>query len=234
MVRSFASGNVAGVSSLYRGLAPAVMRHWVYTGARVALYEQLRNTSNHQNWGFMGQVVSGGVAGGLGQFLASPTDLLKVRLQTDQQATYRGPWQCVRSIYTQEGGILAFWRGWLPNVQRAVAVNVGQLVAYDRCKQLLLHHSLPDGTACHALASLGAGFFGTLCSAPFDVLKTRLMQTGSGYRGAWHCGAHTLRTEGVCALYKGFFPAWARLGPWQLIFWVSYEKLRQLAGFGGF
>eukprot|EP00667_Euglena_gracilis_P031729 EG_transcript_46697 len=77
-----------GVSSLYRGLAPAVMRHWVYTGARVALYEQLRNTSNHQNWGFMGQVVSGGVAGGLGQFLASPTDLLKVRLQTDQQATY--------------------------------------------------------------------------------------------------------------------------------------------------
>lgn len=48
MVRSFASGNVAGVSSLYRGLAPAVMRHWVYTGARVALYEQLRNTSNHQ------------------------------------------------------------------------------------------------------------------------------------------------------------------------------------------
>lgn len=62
--------------------------------------------------------------------------------------------------------------GWLPNVQRAVAVNVGQLVAYDRCKQLLLHHSLPDGTACHALASLGAGvcrMVGTSCGRGFTL-----------------------------------------------------------------
>lgn len=26
--------------------------------------------------------------------------------------------------------------GWLPNVQRAMAVNVGELAAYDQCKRL--------------------------------------------------------------------------------------------------
>ena len=34
------------------------------------------------------------------------------------------------------------------------------------------------------------------------------------------------RTEGVLALYKGFFPAFARMGPWNIIFFVVYEKLQ--------
>ena len=34
------------------------------------------------------------------------------------------------------------------------------------------------------------------------------------------------RTEGLLALYKGFFPAFARMGPWNIIFFVVYEKLQ--------
>ena len=40
--------------------------------------------------------------------------------------------------------------------------------------------------------------------------------------------------EGPLALYKGFMPGWLRLGPWQLVFWCSYEQLRILSGLGGF
>ena len=44
----------------------------------------------------------------------------------------------------------------------------------------------------------------------------------------------TLRVEGLRACWKGFFPTWARLGPWQVVFWVSYEKFRQSAGLSSF
>ena len=32
-----------GLRSVYRGLEPAVIRHWIYTATRIALYEDLRN-----------------------------------------------------------------------------------------------------------------------------------------------------------------------------------------------
>lgn len=30
-------------------------------------------------------------------------------------------------IYSSEGGLRAFWRGWAPNVQRAALVNLGEV-----------------------------------------------------------------------------------------------------------
>lgn len=52
-----------------------------------------------------------------------------------------------------------------------------------------------------------------------------------------HCTSHThaVQCRSVYRLqYKGFFPTWARLGPWQLCFWVSYERLRSAMGLGSF
>lgn len=48
------------------------------------------------------------------------------------------------------------------------------------------------------------------------------------YRGMLDCLVKTVRSEGVLALYKGFLPAYARLGPWQLVFFVSYEQIGML------
>jgi solute carrier family 25 uncoupling protein 27 len=44
----------------------------------------------------------------------------------------------------------------------------------------------------------------------------------------------TVRKEGLLSLYKGFFPVWIRLAPWQMTFWVSYEKLRMISGLESF
>ncbi|KAK4760442.1 hypothetical protein SAY87_005335 [Trapa incisa] len=44
----------------------------------------------------------------------------------------------------------------------------------------------------------------------------------------------TLRIEGLRALWKGFLPPWARLGPWQIVFWVSCDRLWNLAGLSSF
>lgn len=37
----------------------------------------------------------------------------------------------------------------------------------------------------------------------------------------------TVRNEGFRALYKGFVPTWVRMGPWNIIFFITYEQLKQ-------
>lgn len=54
------------------------------------------------------------------------------------------------------------------------------------------------------------------------------------YSGTLDCWRKVAASEGPLALYKGFMPGWLRLGPWQLVFWCSYEQLRIVTGIGGF
>lgn len=37
----------------------------------------------------------------------------------------------------------------------------------------------------------------------------------------------TVKAEGPLALYKGFIPTWLRLGPWNIIFFVTFEQLKK-------
>ena len=86
----------------------------------------------------------------------------------------------------------------------------------------------------------GSGFVASLCSTPADVAKSRIMSQTAGpdgkmpYNGTLDCWRKVVANEGFTALYKGFMPGWLRLGPWQLVFWCSYEQLRILTGIGGF
>ena len=49
------------------------------------------------------------------------------------------------------------------------------------------------------------------------------------YRSSFQCGYVTIRKEGVSALYRGFIPAFMRMGPWNIIFFLVYEQLKVLA-----
>lgn len=48
------------------------------------------------------------------------------------------------------------------------------------------------------------------------------------YKGSIDCGIQTVRNEGFSALYKGFVPTWVRMGPWNIIFFITYEQLKQM------
>lgn len=48
------------------------------------------------------------------------------------------------------------------------------------------------------------------------------------YKGSLDCGMKTVRNEGFSALYKGFIPTWVRMGPWNIIFFITYEQLKQM------
>lgn len=181
------------------------------------------------------------------QVVASPADLIKVRMQADGrlasqglQPRYFGPYDALSKIIRAEG-FGGLWKGVFPNVQRAFLVNMGELACYDHAKHFVIRNQIAnDNIYSHTLASIMSGLSATALSCPADVVKTRMMnQTMSKegkvkYKNSYDCLVKTVRVEGFKALWKGFFPTWARLGPWQFVFWVSYEKFRQIAGLPSF
>lgn len=183
----------------------------------------------------------------MAQVVASPADLVKVRMQADGrmaskglQPRYSGPFDAFKNIIQTEG-IGGLWKGVFPNVQRAFLVNMGELACYDHAKRFVIQNQIAgDNIFAHTLASIMSGLSATALSCPADVVKTRMMSQAAGkedkitYINSYDCLVKTVRTEGLKALWKGFFPTWARLGPWQFVFWVSYEKFRQIAELSSF
>ena len=93
---------------------------------------------------------------------------------------------------------------------------------------------LEDNTPLHVLSSICSGFVASACCTPADVIKSRIMQVNNPYHGITDCIVRTVNEEGIMSLYKGFYPIWFRLAPWQLIFWTTYEKLRIVSGLESF
>lgn len=181
------------------------------------------------------------------QVVASPADLVKVRMQADGhmvsrglQPRYSGPLDAFRKIVREEG-VSGLWRGAFPNAQRAFLVNMGELACYDQAKRFVIQNRIAeDNIFAHTLASIMSGLSATALSCPADVVKTRMMNQATNkdgkamYQSTYDCLVKTVKFEGIKALWKGFFPTWARLGPWQFVFWVSYEKFRTIAGMSSF
>lgn len=241
-----------GVLKLWQGVTPAIYRHVVYTGCRMGAYEQLREKVLRKNpdgsFPVWKAVVGGLSAGAIGQFLASPTDLIKVQMQMEGRRRLEGKPPRVTSAghafmkIMSEGGIRGLWKGWVPNVQRAALVNMGDLATYDTSKQFILAHSkLEDNYVTHTLASGCSGVVAATFGTPADVIKTRVMnqptdKKGRGllYKSSVDCLVKTVKQEGFGALYKGFLPIWARMAPWSLTFWLTFEEVRKLAGSSSF
>ena len=75
-------------------------------------------------------------------------------------------------------------------------------------------------SAAPALAWAGVG-------VPFDVVKTRLQTTSQArFRSAWHCLAHTVRTEGALALWKGLTPQILISLPSSTLLFGTYQQFR--------
>merc|ERR1711976_764448 len=163
-----------GATSLYKGVSPAILRHLVYSGVRMPVYETIRDhfrdrkiissdwdnqttktkTKIPQGLSLWQAMVIAGASGGFAQWLASPTDLIKVRMQSGQAKTLSG---AIRHLYKQ--GPASWWRGATPNVTRAVFVNQGDLMTYDRVKTFMINGGyMQEGYQLHFFASLSAGF----------------------------------------------------------------------------
>ena len=85
-----------------------------------------------------------------------------------------------------------------------------------------------DNLATHFVASMGAGLIATLITQPADVIKTLLMNAKPGeLNGILSAIRHVLKHDKL-GLYKGFLARYIRLGPFTILTFIFYEKLKHL------
>uniref|UniRef100_A0A7I4B9K8 Uncoupling protein n=1 Tax=Physcomitrium patens TaxID=3218 RepID=A0A7I4B9K8_PHYPA len=194
-----------GAASLWKGIVPGLHRQCLFGGLRIGLYEPVKNVyigKDHVGDApLIKKIAAGLTTGALAICVASPTDLVKVRLQSEGKLP--------------------------PGVPRRYS---GAMNAYSTIvKQTLL--KLPgftDNVVTHILSGLGAGFIAVCVGSPVDVVKSRMMGGGQGaYKGTIDCFVQTFKNDGAGAFYKGFWPNFGRLGSWNVIMFLTLEQTKK-------
>jgi len=123
--------------------------------------------------------------------------------------------------------VTALWTGVGPNIVRAALMTAGQVATYEQAKQFALSNKLmSDGPPLHFVSSFVAGFVATLVTQPVDVIKTRVMNASKGETtSALQCVMSIVRQERLSTFFKGFWPAFTRLGPQTILTFVFKEQL---------
>lgn len=175
--------------------------------------------SNVQSLGI--NIFSGATSGILGAAAGSPFFLVKTRLQSyspflpvGTQHGYRNSYDGLKQIYSGES-VKGLYRGVGAAMVRTGFGSSVQLPTYFFAKRRLIRHlGMEDGPALHLASSTASGFVVCCVMHPPDTVMSRLYnQSGNLYKGVFDCLYKTVTTEGVLAIYKGFFAHLARILP---------------------
>ena len=196
-----------GAAAFYAGFPAAMLRQASYGGLCFASYPHVRDAlAGPQRDGaavpLWSRVTAGALSGAGASAVANPTDVVKVRLQADgrlamlgQTPRYEGALHAFRTVVKE--GFLALYKGVLPNMQRAIAVNGPGIAAFDHSKHLVGRLLGEEGSfRARFMASLVGGVVTALVGTPFDTMKTRMMNQPAGqplYASTAHCAMATVR-----------------------------------------
>lgn len=189
-----------GISALYSGLAPAMLRQASYGTIKIGTYQSFKRllVDRPEDETLFTNVLCGVLSGVISSSIANPTDVLKIRMQAQGSVIQGSMVGNFINIYQQEG-TRGLWKGVSLTAQRAAIVVGVELPAYDLAKKhLILDCHMGDNIYTHFLSSFACGLAGALASNPIDVVRTRMMNQTCGavtYQGTLDCllqvGRHT-------------------------------------------
>ena len=120
------------------------MRQAVYTTSRFGIFlnlqDYLRKKNNGANLSLSQKAFSSLTAGGIAAAAGSPADLILIRMQADttlpadQRRNYKSVFDAARRIPAEEGAT-SLWKGGVPTVTRAMALNLGMFATYEEAKE---------------------------------------------------------------------------------------------------
>jgi dicarboxylate transporter 10 len=220
---------------LYAGLSASILRQATYSTVRFGVYEKLKEMISKNKKTSAGELlICSSIAGALGGALGNPGDVINVRMQNDgqlppqQRRNYKHALDGIVRI-SKEEGYSALFRGIGPNVNRAILMTSSQCVSYDVFKASLLNYTLmKDGLTLHFISSVLAGLVATTVCSPVDVIKTRIMSASTNDRKMPSTAImkQMIKAEGISSFFKGWTPAFIRLGPQTIITFVVLEQFK--------
>lgn len=194
---------------------------------------------------------AGFTAGVVSTLAVHPFDVVKTRLQIEQNSRVRagGTWRVVRQITNEawhEGlhghgafkdsaqVVRSFYRGLMPNMV-GNSVSWGMyFMWYTNIKDLISSARGAHGeenlrSGDYFLASGASGILTAVVTNPIWVIKTRMLSTARNTPGAYRSIAHgtyeLYQTEGIKGFYRGLLPSLFGVSHGAIQF-MAYENLK--------
>jgi hypothetical protein len=224
-----------GVPAFWKGIGAAWMREASYTSLRLGLYGPIKQVMNvKKDSNFLMKFAAGSLAGVIGSFVGNPFDVLKTRLMSMESKTTPSMLNLAITLYKKEH-IPGFYRGLQANMLRACVLNGTKMGCYDQISGYITQSEMiPAGLPTQFVSAFGAGFFMATTVAPFDMIRTQLMnQPTKIYRGFFDCGTRIIFNHGFRGLYAGFVPIWARFAPTTCLQLIIFERVKPVFGVEG-
>lgn len=135
-----------GVKGLWKGLLPNVARNAVVNVAEIVCYDAIKDAILSRRLmkdNVPCHFVSAVAAGFCTTVVASPVDVVKTRFMNSRPGQYKGAFHCAVKMF-REGGVTAFYKGFMPNFSRFVSWNICMWISYEQLKRVMsggLHQS---------------------------------------------------------------------------------------------
>lgn len=227
-----------GIFAIYSGLSASLLRQATYSTARFAVYEAIKSKLSDPVTGAQPPMYillpASMFAGCVGGVVGNPADIVNIRMQNDRslpldkRRNYKNALDGIVRISRDEG-VRALTRGIVPNMARGLLMTASQMVSYDEFKLLLVNGlGLPEAARyTHFSASLLAGLVATTVCSPVDVVKTRVMEASHSHEGgAFKILKNAVKSEGIKFAFRGWLPAFIRLGPQTIVTFLALEQLK--------
>ena len=224
-----------GIISLFKGLSAGLQRQTIFAGLRIGLYpivrDKLTSEKDPLKIPLLIRISAALITGVFAIICASPTDVVKIRLQADgrrllEDRRYKGSIDAYGKIISSNG-YTGLYQGLGINILRNGSINATELATYDTVKSYLVtnFNINPNTKLLHLICGSIGGFVAVTLFSSFDVVKTRLMNdTNKIYLGIVDCFKKSYSNEGIRVFYSGYLPNLTRVILWNSCCFVFLER----------
>ena len=231
-----------GVSALWRGTQPTVVRLGIGAGLHFFFLESLKpllqttapDGSTHMSaWG---ATLTGGLSRAMAAVVSCPITVVKTRMEYVGGAgagvpQYRNVVHALSTLAQMEG-LRGMYRGLGPTVLANVPFSALYYLFYTRLQDRLKTGEKPS-TAVNFASGTVAAVAATLITQPADVVRTRMqlglaaaaVAAGGGGVGTVQVLRHIVATQGVSGLLAGAAPRMVKRTLQTALVWTLYEEL---------
>ncbi|KAJ2964818.1 hypothetical protein NQZ79_g364 [Umbelopsis isabellina] len=177
--------------------------------------------------------IAGSGAGIINSVLASPVEMLKIKMQAQfgkgatgsGQVYYTGPIDCAQQLIRQHGVANGLFRGLWATVVREIPAYAGFYVGFEATKRSIVKQG-QEATVVQLMTAGAAGGLGYwLACYPLDVVKSKVQNQVEPPKGFYVTS--TLRSiyaqSGTAGLFRGFGPSMVRALPAAAATFTAYE-----------
>ncbi|KAL0089839.1 mitochondrial carrier [Phycomyces blakesleeanus] len=225
-----------GFLALYKGMASPLFG----IGAVNALLFAANSSIKKNMQEYPGQVLSigqiaiaGAGAGVVNSVLASPVELLKIKMQAQfgskaigKERYFSGPIDCAKYLVQQHGVANGLFRGMWATVLREIPAYAGFYAGFEATKRQLVKDQDEHANIMQLMAAGAVGGIGYwVCCYPLDVIKSVVQNQALPPTGFYvtRVMKQIVARDGISGLFRGIAPTILRSIPAAGATFTAYE-----------